>query len=358
MDLHNREIHLVTGGNGYIGIQVVATLLNKGFIVHTTVRNLNFQKTAALHALLEKHPAGQLKIFEADLLTSGSFAKAMKGCSVVHHIACPFVLPQKVKDGERQCIKPALEGTRNVLATVNETHSVRRVVLASSLGAIYGDMRDVTDYMDGTLTEHYWNETSTSFHYPYHYSKVLAEKEAWNIAKEQSRWDMVVICPGLVLGPSLSQDGSSSGSLVMMNQILSGQLFFGVPNLNFPTVDVREVATAHVQAAELAWASGRYVVAAAETCPLVDIARIYRSQDGASKLIPKHKVPDLLFRLCAPLYGLSQYWLSRNLSVCFSLDNSRSVKDLGVRYRPLEETLADDFRVWKEARKTRRKTRK
>lgn len=132
MDLHNREIHLVTGGNGYIGIQVVATLLNKGFIVHTTVRNLNFQKTAALHALLEKHPAGQLKIFEADLLTSGSFAKAMKGCSVVHHIACPFVLPQKVKDGERQCIKPALEGTRNVLATVNETHSVRRVVLASS----------------------------------------------------------------------------------------------------------------------------------------------------------------------------------------------------------------------------------
>ncbi|TLD09557.1 hypothetical protein PspLS_11822 [Pyricularia sp. CBS 133598] len=354
MNSRSSEAHLVTGGNGFIALHVVTALLKKGYIVHATVRSSNVKKTAALCALRERHPAGQLQIFDADLLTPGSFAKAMQGCSVVHHIASPFILPERIKDGERQCVRPALQGTRNVLASVNETYSVRRVVLTSSVGAIYGDIKDVTDCMDGTLSEEYWNETSTSFHYPYHYSKVLAEKEAWRITKEQSRWDMVVICPGLVLGPSLSEGGSDSGSLLLMDQILGGQFFFGMPNLNVAIADVREVATAHVQAAELAWASGRYIVADAEACPLVDIARVCRSQKGASRLIPKYRVPDLLFRFCAPLYRLSQYWMSRNLGVRFSIDNSRSVKDLGIQYRPLEETLADNFKVWNEARKAKK----
>ncbi|EHA56457.1 hypothetical protein MCOR27_000042 [Pyricularia oryzae] len=354
MDPRSREVHLVTGGNGYIGLHVVTALLSKGFIVHTTVRSNKFKKVAALYALRDRHQPGRLQIFHADLLRPGSFTKAMKGCTVVHHIASPFLLPEDIKDGETQCIIPAVEGARNVLASVNETYSVKRVVFMSSVGAIYGDSRDVIEYMDGTLTEEYWNETSTSHHYPFHYSKVLAEKEAWMISKEQSRWDMVVICPGLALGPSLSQDGSDSGSVVLMNRIFGGQLFFGAPNLHLPVVDVREVATAHVQAADLPWASGRYILAATETRSLGDIARICRRQKGASRLIPTHKVPDFLLRICAPWIRLSQYWLSRNLGVGFSLDNSRSYKDLGIDYRPLEETIADHFVVWKEAKLARR----
>lgn len=39
---------------------------------------------------------------------------------------------------------------------------------------------------------------------PYSFSKKLAELEAWEMAKAQSRWDLVVVNPGLVLGPPVT----------------------------------------------------------------------------------------------------------------------------------------------------------
>ncbi|KAJ0299907.1 hypothetical protein Brms1b_012979 [Colletotrichum noveboracense] len=217
------ETHLVTGGSGFIAQHLVNELLSQGIRVNATVRSLrNAKKVASLKGLQEEH-AGRLQLFEADLLKPGSFKEAMQGCSVVHHVASPFMMAEMIKDGQKECVEPALEGTRNVLASVKETTSVKRVVLTSTIGAIFGDYEDVNDKMGGTLSEKYFNDTSTVTHNPYHYSKVLAEKEAWEIAKEESRWDLVVVCPGLVLGPPLSA-GSDSGSLFLIDELLSGKL--------------------------------------------------------------------------------------------------------------------------------------
>lgn len=65
-------------------------------------------------------------------MKADSFAEAMKGCEVVYHVASPFLLPDQIKDGFKDCVEPALEGTRNVLESVNKTESVQRVVLTSS----------------------------------------------------------------------------------------------------------------------------------------------------------------------------------------------------------------------------------
>lgn len=207
--------------------------------------------------------------------------------------------------------------------------------------------------MGGVLTEEHFNETSTVTHNPYHYSKVLAEKEAWKMSREQTRWDLVVICPGLVLGPPLSQ-ASESGSLFLMDELLRGELFFGVPNLFFCTVDVRDVAAAHVGAADTtaATAAGRrYIVAAPKMAAFVDVARSFRRLCGGSLVIPTHRLPDALVRVLGPLFGLTQTWLARNLGVEFKVDNSRSVKELGLEYTPLEETLEEHYRGWKAMRK-------
>lgn len=125
----------------------------------------------------------------------------MAGCELVMHTASPFLL-QGVTDAQESLVRPALEGTRNVLDSVNRTESVKRVVLTSSVVAIYGDARESRDVPGGVFTEDQWNTTSSVDHQPYSYSKTVAEQEAWKYQKAQNRWDLVTIHPGLVLGPS------------------------------------------------------------------------------------------------------------------------------------------------------------
>ncbi|KKY36953.1 putative leucoanthocyanidin reductase [Diaporthe ampelina] len=252
---------LVTGGSGFVAMELISQLLVQGYAVHTTVRSLqNTAKVSCLQVLKAQHPEGRLLLFEADLLQPGSFHQAMQGCSVVFHLASPFKVPEKIKDGYSEMVQPALQGTRNVLKAVEDTPSVSRVVFTSTTGAIAGDYKDVIDKMR-VMSHDYFNETSTVKHNPYHYSKVLAEKEAWRLFEEhqksgQRRWDLVVICPAFVLGPTLTTS-SESGSLFLMDELLSGLMFYGVPELSFLPVDVRDVAAAHIRAAELKEAYGR-----------------------------------------------------------------------------------------------------
>ncbi|KAH6988939.1 NAD dependent epimerase/dehydratase [Ilyonectria sp. MPI-CAGE-AT-0026] len=338
------QTHLVTGGSGFIAIHLVHQLLQAGYAVHTTVRNLkNAPKVQPLRGLQEKYPK-KLELFEADLLQPGSFQAAMQGCSVVHHVASPFLMAEKIKDGQKEMVEPALQGTRNVLNSVNSTESVERVVLTSTIGAIFGDYIDVKSMKDNILHESYFNESSSATHNPYHYSKVLAEKEAWKIQKSQSRWDMVAICPGLVLGPSLTT-GSDSGSLFLLDELFSGQLWFGVPDLSFCTVDVREVVTVHIKAAEVASASGRYIICHKEMTTFLNISNDVKSH-AKSWTLPRHELPNILVRVVGPLFGLTRKWIRANLGVRFSVDNKRGIKELGVSYRPLTETLDDHYKSW------------
>ena len=157
---------LVTGASGYIGSWIVRYLLEAGRTVHGTVRNP--QKTSGLehlHKLSADHP-GRLKLFKADLLEPGSFDEAMAGCELVMHTASPFLL-SGYKDAQEALVRPALEGTRNVLDSVNRTDSVKRVVLTSSVVAIYGDARETRDVPGGVFTDEHWNTTSSVDHQPY-----------------------------------------------------------------------------------------------------------------------------------------------------------------------------------------------
>jgi nucleoside-diphosphate-sugar epimerase len=133
-----------------------------------------------------------------------------------------------------------------------------------------------------------------------------------------------------------------------MEELLRGELFFGVPNLFFATVDVRDVATSHVRAAGTPAAAGRryVIVSGREMVAFVDVARTFRELGGRSLLIPTHRLPDPLVRLIGPLFGLTQLWIARNLGVRFDVDNSRAVEELGMEYRPLAETLADHHKAW------------
>lgn len=341
---------LVTGGSGFVAAHVVNRLLEDKQKVHTTVRSLaNKSKCRYLFDMQKKYP-GQLELFEADLLVPGSFDAAMKGCVVVHHVASPFLLPEKIKDGQSQLVTPALEGTRNVLESVNKTETVLRVVMTSTIGAIFGDYIDVLKMKNQTLSEEYFNDTSSVTNNPYHYSKVIAEKEAWKMSEAQKRWSLVCVNPGMVLGPSLSGN-SESGSLFLLDEMLKGYFFYGMPRLSLATVDVREVAQAHLAAAERTEAHGRYILCDVEMASFVDISRVLRKFHNRPYLLPRHQISNALVRAIGPLFGLSQDYMRAHLGVRFKSDNHRSIQELGITYRPLQETLRDHYKSWAEQRR-------
>ena len=339
----------VTGGSGFVASHLVKLLLADGYTVHATVRSVdNHEKTRPLRTLQQLHP-GRLKLFEANLLKEGTFDEAFDGCAVVHHVASPFLLPEKIKDGRQQLLEPALRGTRNVLQSVNRTASVTRVVLTSTIGAIFGDYIDVWQMKGGILSEEYFNTSSSLENNPYHFSKVEAEREAWKICRSQDRWSMVAINPGMVLGPSLTPN-SDSGSLFLLDEMLKGYFFYGVPDLSLATVDVREVAQAHINAARNPAANGRYILAERQMISFLEIARILRKIHARPLLLPRNQIPLFLVKLIGPLFGLDQDYIRNHVGIRFPVDNSRSLQDLEIVYRPIQETLADHCRSWAEYR--------
>ncbi|WNJ19843.1 NAD-dependent epimerase/dehydratase family protein [Pontibacter sp. G13] len=330
---------LVTGATGYVASWIVAMLLEQGHQVRGTVRNK--AKTEKYQHLLDKaaQTSGTLEIFEADLLKANSFDDATHGCEYVIHTASPF--KTSVKNPDAELVQPALKGTQNVLNAVAKADSVKRVVLTSSVVAIYGDLEEVKSKPNATFTEDDWNETSSLTHQPYNYSKTVAEKAAWEAAKLQNRWSLTTIHPGFVLGPSLTKRLDST-SIDFVKNMGSGAMKAGAPNLTFATVDVRDVAKAHIEAAFRPEAHGRYV-AVGECASILEIAQSVDSDYQQKLPLPTKLLPNWLLYIVGPGLGFSWKYLRKNLGISFKFDNTRTQKDLGIHFRPIGKTMGDHF---------------
>jgi len=248
---------LVTGSSGYIASWIVKLLLDKGHTVHAMVRDVNALDAMGHLNKIAEGSSGKLVLFEADLLKEGSFDAAMEGCELVMHTASPYSVDPKMDPDA--FIQPALDGTRNVLNSVNKTSTVKRVVLTSSVAAILGDTRDVQGYAGGIATEENWNTTSSLTHLPYSYSKTLAEKLAWEMVKAQDRWDLITINPSFVFGPSLSKR-KGMPTMDFLSLLADKRSAMGAVPFNFGIVDVRDVAEAHVKAGFIPDANGRHIL--------------------------------------------------------------------------------------------------
>lgn len=341
MDMLTGKIILVTGGSGYLASWIIHDLLNRGARVHTTVRDLSdTNKYQHLLDLADKKN-GQLEIFEADLLKRYSFLRAMEGCDYVIHTASPFFISNIENPGE-ELIQPALEGTRNILHSVERIQSVKRVVLTSSVAAIFSDNIDLTYTAGGVFTEEIWNHTSNSKYNAYSYSKTLAEKEAWSLVKKQKRWDLVTINPGFIFGPSLTRRIDST-SIKTMIELSDGTYRMGAAELMFGLVDVRDVSLAHVQALLKTKAKGRYILVN-ETGTFLDMANILRKHFKNGYSFPTFNAPKFLVRIMAPLvHGIPMRFVNNNVGYPVKFDNTRSRRDLEIDYTPIEKTLVDQF---------------
>ncbi|WP_439879791.1 NAD-dependent epimerase/dehydratase family protein [Pontibacter sp. MBLB2868] len=328
---------LVTGGTGYIGSWVVKMLLEKGYTVRMTVRNKNKKEKYAYLSDIADKSDGKLEIWEADLLTEGSFNKAAKGADAIIHMASPFTL--RFKDAQKDLIDPAVNGTRNVLEAANQSGTVKKVVLTSSVAAVHGDNVDMKEQGLDEFTEEHFNTSSSLEHQPYSYSKVKAEKEAWKIHDAQNDWQLVVINPSFVLGPALAKS-SDSESLSFMKDMLTGKYHMGAPELMFGFVDVRDVAQAHLLALENDNASGRHILSE-RTAGVFDAAQIIKSKFGSKYKLPVMKSPKMMLYLVGWMFGLTTKFIKRNVGHPIKLNTTKSKQELGLKYTPLDKTIED-----------------
>ncbi len=331
---------LVTGGTGYLASWIIKQLLEKGIPVHATVRDIHNKKKIAFLLDIAEKANGQLKLFEADLLKDRSFDQSMIGCELVIHTASPFFV-SKIKDPKRELIEPAEKGTKNVLNSANKSKSVRRVVLTSSVAAIYGDAKDAEDIPSRTFDETYWNTTSNEKHQPYSYSKTLAEKKAWELAGLQDKWDLVVINPAFIIGPSLNASSKGTSNTVII-QLGNGDMKMGAPDFWYGLVDVRDVAKAHILAGFQQEASGRHILCY-EYGGFLQLADLLRDKYQGKYPLPRKLMPKALFWLVGPAFGIKRKMISKNVGFRYTLDNSYSISDLGMEYTPLEKTIHDHF---------------
>lgn len=280
---------LVTGASGFIAGHCILDLLSQGYEIRGTVRNL--ARANHLRNLLGKHTdkADTIEFVQADLNDKSSWHSAVDGCDGVFHVASPVPV-QQPKDAN-EVIKPAREGTINVLSAAKDAN-VRRVVLTSSVAAVSaGDLRS-----DHVYTDKDWSKLESSGISPYEMSKTMAERAAWEFVAEHDGPELATVNPAFVLGPALESDYGSS--LELLVRLMRGDYPL-VPRLGFGIVDVRDVATLHRLAYEKPEASGNRYISSNGFRWLVDIARHLRSEFPDYKKLPRREAPDFVVRLLA-----------------------------------------------------------
>lgn len=172
------------------------------------------------------------------------------------HVASPF--PSETPDDpENNLLKPAIEGTRNVLSAAHAAN-VSRVVVTSSCAAVYNFTAKNT-----TFTEQDWNNPENAM--PYVKSKILAEKFAWDFVAEKKNkgekcFELAVINPCFVLGPSFGDSNFLGTSEKFIRDFMLGKQERTTERY-IGHCDVRDVALAHLKAAFLPEAAGhRHII--------------------------------------------------------------------------------------------------
>jgi dihydroflavonol-4-reductase len=326
------EIVLVTGGSGFLGSWCLVELLQRGYRVRTTVRDLSREPEVRAMLAPEVDVGDRLSVLAADLTSDAGWDEAIEGCDYVVHVASPFP-PQQPNDPD-ELIVPAREGALRVLRTALKA-GVERIVLTSSAVAVAngGEMRG-----PAPMTEEDWTDPANPNLTAYGRSKTIAERAAWDLVRESGETRRLsVIAPSAILGPALSDDRSYS--LQVIERLLAGMP--GLPRLGFSFVDVRDVADLHVRAMTAPEAGGERFLGTGPFLWMADVAEILRDRLGPSAAkVPTRKVPNFVVRAMARFDpGLRSVVGDLGRQRVFSSEKARTKLDWSPR--PIEETIVD-----------------
>lgn len=269
-----QSVYLVTGGAGFIGSNIVSTLVERG----ERVRVLDNFSTGGRRNLAPLE--GQIEVFEGDIRSYRTVREAVAGVEVVFHQAALPSVPRSIKD-PITTDEVNVVGTLNVLEAARDS-GVRRVVSASS-SSIFGDGAELPkteDLCPRPLS-------------PYAISKLAAEQYA--LAYNRA-YGLETVCLRYfnVFGPR--QDPTSQYSAVIprfVRAALSGEAptIYGDGGQTRDFTFIANVVAANLLAAEVPAAAGQaFCIGAGTSYSLLDLIAILERITGRT-IIPRFEPP-------------------------------------------------------------------
>jgi nucleoside-diphosphate-sugar epimerase len=316
----------VTGGTGFVGINLVKELKAQGWHVVALHR-----PTSKLNDLKPLDPL----LVEGSLTDRDSLRRAMPpGVDAVFNVAADLSFDRK---GDAAQTRVNVDGTRNMVEAALAA-GARRFVQTSSVAA-YG-------LQPGVISE---ATPSTALAMPVNYARTKFLSEEAVRAGVKRGLEAVILNPANIVGP---HDRHGWARLI---RLVATRKLPGVGPGGGAFCHVREVVKAHVAAVDEGRSGENYLLGGVHASYL-EFARAAAAIAGGRA--PKRAMPPWLVRLLArvmpPLAGLTGLpaeitpEVALMLNLDFRVDSARAIRELGYREVPLGEMVEDAAR-WLKA---------
>nr|WP_315178241.1 NAD-dependent epimerase/dehydratase family protein [uncultured Flavobacterium sp.] len=224
---------LVTGGTGLVGAHLLLHLIESRSIGNEKVRAIyrslaSIKKTKSLFATYKKESLfDQIEWIPADITEVPSLEIAFQNIDTVYHCAALISFDPKDEDALR---KTNIEGTANIV-NFCIAYEIKKLCFVSSIATL-GDLLPHEKFI---TEETEWNPEKP--HNDYAISKYGAEMEIWR--GQQEGLDVIIVNPGIILGPGFREQGSGQ----LFRKVKNGLKFYTLGSTGFVAVtDVIRIA--------------------------------------------------------------------------------------------------------------------
>lgn len=264
--------YFVTGATGFIGHELVKSLLEKGNKVNALVRSVKG---------FDLSGSENLSVFKGDLSDTEIIEKSMEGCEGVFHLAGYADIWSKNKNTPYEV---NVEGTRNILEAALKS-KIKKVVFTSSAGTLRPS--SLMEMIDETADQ------PKEFLTDYEQTKFRAEKLCQTYNK--NGLDIVIVNPARVYGPGLMGKSNSVTKIIKLYVEGKWRIIPGDGNFIGNYVFIDDVVNGHIKAMESGRKGEKYILGGENVSFSQLMEKIARVSGENHSLIKIPVFPILLF---------------------------------------------------------------
>lgn len=323
---------LITGTTGLVGSHLALHLLENNESIRAIYRNPTaIQKTKSVFELYNKgFLFEKIDWVQADITDIPSLTIAFQDVDYVYH--CAALISFDPKD-EKLLRKTNIEGTANVVNFCLATN-VKKLCHISSIAAL-GDLA-ANETIITEETE--WNPEKP--HSDYAISKYGAEIEIWR--GQQEGLEVVIISPGVILGPGFWDSGSGT----LFSKVKKGLLFYTKGSTGFIAVNDVVKIMSQLMKSKI---SGERFIAVAKIISFESILQIIAKSLHANppSIYAKPWLTEISWRIdwIASNIFLRKRKLSKSMAITLhatnSISNGKIKTALDFHFQDIEESCTE-----------------